>query len=208
MKDHSIRRLCAHLTALMIVSAMVPVSAAGESSGSDKELEAVVVTGTLIPQAKVETTVPVTTITAADMQARGFASVADALQQSTFATGSVQGPQFSGGFTPGAQTLSLFGLSPSYVKYLIDGRPMSDYPALYNGTDVITSITGIPIELVDHIDVLPGGQSSIYGSDAIAGVINVILKKKLDAPVIDVRLGGYDGGGGTDRLVSIADGVE
>lgn len=207
MSNHSIRRLGAHLTALAMLSATFAVPAAEESTG-DKELESVVVTGTLIPQAKVETTVPVTTITAADMQARGFASVADALQQSTFATGSVQGPQFSNGFTPGAQTLSLFGLSPSYVKYLIDGRPMSDYPALYNGTDVITSITGIPIELVDHIDVLPGGQSSIYGSDAIAGVINVILKKKLDALVIDARLGGYRSGGGTDRLVSIADGFE
>ena len=73
-----------------------------------------------------------------DLSIKGFATVADALQHSSFSTGAVQGPQFSVGFTPGAQTLSLFGLSPSYTKYLIDGRPIADYPALYNGTDVIT----------------------------------------------------------------------
>ncbi|MFT3907392.1 MAG: TonB-dependent receptor [Steroidobacteraceae bacterium] len=183
----------------------VAVSLPAGAADQTEAVETVVITGSLIPQAQVETAVPVTTISAEEIQARGYTSVADALQSSTFSTGSVQGAQFSGGFTPGAQTLSMFGLSPSYVKYLIDGRPMSDYPALYNGTDAITSITGIPIGLVDHIDVLPGGQSSIYGSDAIAGVVNVILKKKLDAPVVDLRLGGYKYGGGTDRMASLAD---
>ena len=171
---------------------------------ADEQMEEVVVTGSLIPQIKIETSVPTSTISAADFKDRGYINVADALQQSSFSSGSVQGAQFSGGFTPGAQTLSLFGLSPSYVKYLIDGRPMSDYPALYNGTDVITNISGIPEDLIDHIDILPGGQSSIYGSDAIAGVVNVVLKKRLDAAIVDVRFGAYKDGGGEDRRISLA----
>ena len=123
-------------------------------------------------------------------------------------TAACRAHRFTGGFTPGAKTLSLFGLSPSYVKYLIDGRPMVDYPALYNGTDIITSISGIPMELVDHIDILPGGQSSIYGSDAIAGVVNIIMKKKLDGPSVNVGYQSFQDGGGRDRRITAASGFE
>ncbi len=169
-------------------------------------LQEVVITGSLIPQTEKETAQPLTVITPEDIQKKGFASVAEALQHSSFATGSVQGPQFVNGFTPGAETLSLFGLSPSYTKYLIDGRPIADYPALYNGTDIITSISGIPEVLVDHIDILPGGQSSIYGSDAIAGVINIGLKKHMDGPEADVRYGWTKDGGGSQTRFGLADG--
>ena len=174
---------------------------------ADQPLEEVVITGSLIPRLKEITSVPTTIVTADDLVNRGYVSVADALQQQVYSTGSVQGAQFSNGFTPGAQTLSLFGLSPSYVKYLIDGRPMADYPALYNGTDTITNISGIPEDLIDHIDILPGGQSSLYGSDAIAGVVNVVMKKNIDEPIVKARLGGYQNGGGTDRRITAAAGT-
>ncbi len=194
----------------------VGLLAAVASAGADPQkmsvpkdtLDEVVVTGTLIPQSKVETATPVTSITADDLQVRGFSTIADALQQSAFSTGSVQGAQFSYGFTQGAKTLSMFGLSPSYVKYLIDGLPMSDYPALYNGTDTFTSIGGIPMALVDRIDILPGGQSSLYGSDAIAGVVNIVLKKKVDGLEADARYGFGATGGGISKTFSIADGFD
>lgn len=176
-----------------------------EKKKKDESVEEVIVTGSLIPQSQSDNYAPVTAITAEDLKNRGFTSIADALQQTSFATGSVQGPQFAG-FTQGALTLSLFGLDPSYVKYLIDGLPMGDYPALYNGTENITSIAGVPIELVDHIDVLPGGQSSIYGSDAIAGVVNIIMKKQMDGPVADLRYGYTADGGGLDKRLALADG--
>lgn len=91
------------------------------------------------------------------------------------------------------------------MKYLIDGRPMANYPALYNGTDVFNNISGIPVELVDRIEILPGGQSSLYGSDAIAGVVNIILKKNIDGAVVTGRIGGYDEGGGRSGRISFAD---
>ena len=170
-----------------------------------KKLQAVTVTGSLIPQTAIETATPILTITAQQMKARGFSTVAEALQQSSFATGSVQGSQTSASFTQGAQTLSLFGLPVGFVKYLIDGRPMGNFPGLYNGSDAFNNISGIPADLVDHIDILPGGQSSLYGSDAIAGVINIVLKKHIDAPSIDVRYGWRKDGGGADRRISFAD---
>lgn len=170
-----------------------------------RKLETITVTGSLIPQTQIENATPVTTITAEQIKARGFTTVAEALQQSSFATGSVQGTSTSGSFTQGAKTLSLFGLNPGYIKYLIDGRPMGNFPGLYNGSDVFNNLTGIPAEMVDHIDILPGGQSSIYGSDAIAGVINIVLKKHLDGPAVDVRYGWMSEGGGADRRVYLAD---
>ena len=190
---------------LLLLSAAITARTAGAQETD--QLQTVVVTGTLIPKTKdVNVPTPVITISVDDIQAQGFTNIADALQHSSMSTGSVQGAQYSGGFTQGAQTLSLFGLDPSYTKYLINGLPLGNYPALYNGTENFNSISGIPIELVDHIDVLPGGQSSLYGSDAIAGVINIVLKTKLDGPVADVRYGFTKDGGGTDRRFALADG--
>jgi iron complex outermembrane recepter protein len=196
-----------HSVAMLCGVALMNSALAQEKPKSSDVLEEVIVTGSLIPQSKVETATPVTVITADDLQARGYANIADALQQTSFSTGSVQGPQFSYGFTQGAQTLSMFGLSPSYVKYLIDGLPMSDYPALYNGTDTFVSIGGIPMSLVERIDILPGGQSSLYGSDAIAGVVNVVMKKKIDGLTADARFGRTSAGGGNESTFSLANGA-
>ncbi|MDO5504922.1 MAG: TonB-dependent receptor [Pseudoxanthomonas suwonensis] len=169
-------------------------------SGQAESLDRVVVTGSLIPQTEVETFVPVTVITADDIQARGFNTVSEVLQESSMSTGGVQGAQSSASFTQGAETVSLFGLPPGYVKYLIDGRPMANYPALYNGSDTFNNISGIPVDMVERIEILPGGQSSLYGSDAIAGVINVILKKRMDGSAFSIRGGAYsEGGGGSFR---------
>lgn len=202
-------------TSVYAQTAQAPASTQQDSSSSStdqapseqqaKKLEMVTVTGSLIPQTEIETATPVITITAEDMKARGFTSVAQALQQSAIASGSVQGMQATNSFTTGAKTLSMFGLPVGFTKYLIDGRPMGDFPGLYNGSDAFNSISGIPMDMVDHIDILPGGQSSLYGSDAIAGVINIVLKKHIDAPTIDARYGWHSDGGGASRRISLAD---
>lgn len=201
-------KLSAALFAALLLPGTGTLLAQERSNSGDeaKNLDRITVTGSMIPRSQLETATPVTVITAEDLQSRGFTSVADALQQSSFATGGVQGEQTSASFTQGAETLSLFGLSPSYVKYLIDGRPMANYPALYNGSDTFNNISGIPIDLVERIEILPGGQSSLYGSDAIAGVVNVILKKQMDGSVINVRGGAFSEGGGASVRGSFATG--
>ncbi|GAB3385835.1 TonB-dependent receptor plug domain-containing protein [Lysobacter fragariae] len=205
-------RLTAALMSALLLSANAAMAqdaqTADQNTGTNKkatDLDKVVVTGSLIPQTTLETFKPVTVISAEDLRSRGFNNVQEALSQSSMATGGVQGNQSSASFTQGAETNSLFGLPVGYTKYLIDGRPMANYPALYNGTDTFNNISGIPVELVERIEILPGGQSSLYGSDAIAGVVNVILKKKMDGGVITGRVGGYHEGGGSSRRISIAD---
>ena len=174
----------------------------------EEELSEVAITGTLIPGTPVPASNPLLTIDPADLQLKGFSSIADALQRSSVSTGAVQGPQYTNNFTPALQTFSMFGLSPSYTKFLIDGRPMAEYPALYNGTDAAVSIEGIPSVILERIDILPGGQSSIYGSDAIAGVVNISLKKRMTGTQAELRYGWTQDGGGTERRVGLASGFE
>lgn len=169
-------------------------------------LGTITVTGSLIPQSQIETANPTVTISAKDIEARGFGTVADVLKAMPLSTGAVQGNQFTNGFTPGAQVISLLGLDPGFTLVLINGHPLADYPLLYNGSSNFVDLSDIPVGMVDHIDVLPGNQSSIYGSSAIAGVINIILKDHINGYELNVRGGGYTGGGGANERLEFLGG--
>ncbi len=194
------------LTLALLGTLLASGTALAQSNNAPTQLDRVTVTGSLIPQTEIENHTPVLTVTAEDIQTRGFTSVADVLQQSSLSTGGLQGGQTSASFTQGAEAAGMFGLSPGYTKYLINGRPMLSYPALYNGGDTFNNISGIPIDIVERIEILPGGQSSLYGSDAIAGVVNIILKERMDGGVLNVRGGAYSEGGGNSFRLSGARG--
>ncbi|CAG2098036.1 TonB-dependent receptor [Xanthomonas arboricola pv. juglandis] len=179
-----------------------------QDSGEVTQLDKVTVTGSLIPRSQVETATPVFSITAQDIQRRGFKDVYDVLRSQPMATGSVQDGQFSGGFTAGAKSLSLLGLDPGFTLVLIDGRPMADYPLLYNGQSNFVDLASVPVGMVERIDAAPGNQSSIYGSSAIAGVVNIILKKRMDGVQMNYRMGTYDGGGGNNQRFQLTGGNE
>lgn len=204
------RKLLVSSIAMGLAVAM-PVSALyaqDQDQNKDNKLQTITVTGSLIPQAEVETASPVITISTQQLERQGFGTVYDALRASPVATGAVQDNQFSGGFTPGAQTISLLGLDPGFTLYLINGHPLADYPLLYNGSSNFVDLTDIPVGMVDHIDILPGNQSSIYGSSAIAGVINIILKDHIDGYELNVRGGGYTGGGGSNERIEFLGGQQ
>ncbi|HJP99059.1 MAG TPA: TonB-dependent receptor [Rhodanobacteraceae bacterium] len=171
-----------------------------------KTLKAITVTGSLIPQSQIETANPVITITAEDMTKKGFSNVYEALRAQPLSTGAVQDSTFTAGFTPGAETISLLGLPPDFTLFLLNGRPMADFPLLYNGSANFTDLSNIPMSMVDHIDILPGNQSSIYGSSAIAGVVNVVLKKKMQGYDLDYRAGAYTDGGGQQQRFNFSGG--
>ena len=176
-----------------------------QSSSTDekaKKLDTVVVSGSLINNSQIQTATPTYSITSEDIKARGFNSVTEVLQNSVFATGSVQGPQQSGGFTQGAQAVSLYGLNPEYTLILLDGRPITQFGQLYNGQSNFTNISNIPIGMIDRIDILPGGGSSIYGSQAIAGVISIVTKQHMEGVDVSARVGRFDEGGGASQRLS------
>jgi iron complex outermembrane receptor protein len=168
-------------------------------------LDTVVVSGSLINDAQIETATPTYTITSQQIQARGFNSVSEVLQNSVFATGAIAGgPQGSGQFAQGAQTISLYGLNPEYTLTLIDGKPITQFGQLYNGASNFDNLSNIPISMIDHIDIIPGGSSSIYGSNAIAGVVNIVTKQHMDGAEILVRTGNYQNDGGANQRISMS----
>ena len=192
------------------IAAYSSLSFAQTQTDADKRnvetLDKITVTGSLIPQVQVETATPITSITAQDIQKQGFKDVYEVLRSQPLATGAVQDSQFSGGFTSAAKPISLLGLDPGFTLVLIDGRPMADYPLLYNGQSNFVDLASVPTAMVERIDIAPGNQSSIYGSSAIAGVVNIILKKRLDGTELSFRMGSYDGGGGGNQRFQLTSG--
>ncbi len=169
-----------------------------------KELDKVTITGSRIARTDVEGPAPVFIIDREQIEREGFTTVQGALKSLTQATGVVQNELFSG-FTQNANSLDLRGLGPGRTLILIDGRRVSDYPLPYNGQSNIVNISAIPLAAVDRIEVLSGGASAIYGSDAVAGVVNIIMRRDFGNSIdMNVRVGATDGGGmETSRLQAV-----
>ena len=217
MKPMQRSLLAAAIVAALSASAYtLPARAQGTQTGAtqkqDKkkaqELKKIVVTGSLIPTAEINTATPTITITAQDIRRQGFTNLYEALRAQPLATGQVQGQQESAGFTPAAQTISLLGLPPSFTLIMVDGHPLADYPLLYNGAQSFTDISSIPLAMISSIQIVPGNQSSIYGSGAIAGVVNIILKHHAHGIDFNYRAGAYSDGGGQSQRLQMVGGYD
>ena len=160
------------------------------------ELDGVVVTGSRIKRSQVEGPSPVTIITDADLQKQGFITVHDALNTLTQSTGFVQNELITNGFTPNANVINLRSLGPGRTLVLINGRRVAEYPLPYNAQSNFVNLTSIPAAAVERIEVLAGGASAIYGSDAVAGVVNVITKTNFEGDLLRLRAGTTSQGGG------------
>jgi outer membrane receptor protein involved in Fe transport len=168
-----------------------------QQSSEQQSLDKIEVVGSRIKRAEVEGPSPVTIITADQLEKEGFVTVFDALETITQNTGSVQNELNSaGGFTPNGSPVNLRGLGPGRTLLLINGRRAADYPFPYNGQSNFQNFGNVPTAAVERIEILSGGASAIYGSDAVAGVINVVLKKNYEGDVFQLRTGTTTTGGG------------
>lgn len=183
-----------------------PAPAAAPARAKTVNLESVLVTGSRIPRSQIEGPAPVITITAKDIQERGFATVPDIMTSLTQNLGAVDNNQFTNGFSPGAQAVDLRGLGPNHTLVLVNGRRIADYPQSYGGNSNFTDISNIPTSLIDRVEILSGSASAVYGSDAISGVINFILKKKANGTTVDLRAGDTQHGGGNSQRLQITSG--
>jgi len=157
---------------------------------------AVVITGSRIPRASLEGPSAVTVITGDDITKQGYKNVFDALTNQSQNSGFVQGADYGNTFTPSANAISLRGLGPNHTLVLLNGRRMADFPIAYEGTVNFTNLANIPSSVVERIEILSGGASAVYGSDAIAGVVNIILKKQANGYDINLKAGTTTRGGG------------
>jgi len=169
-----------------------PVPAQDESA---KTLDKVTVTGSRIKRAEIEGPAPLTIITGDQLKAEGFVQVYDALTSLTEATGTVEADLQWGSHTPNASPLNLRNMGPGRSLLLVNGRRVADYPLPYGGQSNFANYGNIPTAAVDRIEILAGGASAIYGSDAVAGVVNVILKKGYEGNEVRVRGGAATEGG-------------
>jgi outer membrane receptor protein involved in Fe transport len=171
-----------------------------------EQLEKVTVTGSHIPRAQIEGPAPITIVSARDIAERGFATVADIMTSLNQNLGVLDNNQITNGFSNGAQAVDLRGLGPNHTLILINGRRIADYPQSYNGNSNFTDITNIPASLIDRVEILSGSASAVYGSDAISGVINFIMKKKADGTALEFRLGDTQHGGAASQRFTLTSG--
>ena len=147
------------------------------------------ITGSSIRRTDAETPSPVQVITAAELKASGYTSTQDVLHNLTANGQGTLSQGFSGAFAEGASGIALRGLTVGATLILIDGKRMAPYPIGDDGQRSFVDISNIPFDAIEKIEVLKDGASATYGSDAIAGVINVILKKKYAGATVNLDLG-------------------
>jgi iron complex outermembrane receptor protein len=197
-------RLC---SALMVACGGMMLSAAPPAfAQSTTTLERVEITGSNIRRINSETASPVLALTREDIEKSGRSSVAELLQTlSVDNQGSVP-KNFGAGFASGASGISLRGLGAASTLVLLNGRRIAPFGLADDGQKVFTDLNLIPLEAVERIEILKDGGSAIYGSDAIAGVVNVILRKDYQGLAVNASYGTSEYGNGQEKRVSITGG--
>src|SRR5258707_3617491 len=160
-----------------IVGAVGPKAAANEGSQASATLETIVVTGSYIRRTDTESPSPVDVITSDDILKRGMTNIADVIHSLSSDNSGTLTQNFSGAMAGGASGVSLRGLTVDATLVLVDGHRMATYPLADDGKRPFVDIGSLPLGIVDRVEVLKDGASAIYGSDAIAGVVNIITKK-------------------------------
>ena len=154
-------------------------TADADAGSSDSATESVIVTGTRETNIKARDSVaPIDVLPASALQATGATNLRDALER---ALPSLNHASFAGDYGALTDSVQLHGLSPDHVLILIDGKRRHTTANIYADQGPLqgsapVDLDMIPLSAIDHIEVLRDAAAAQYGSDAIAGVINIILK--------------------------------
>lgn len=168
--------------------------AAEETAKEEQKVEKIVVTGSRIKGVDLEGTQPLVIINADDIRNSGASSVSELMQQISQTRGgdgsfsTTESGATSTSTPAGQAAASLRGLGPSSTLTLINGRRVAA-SSFASGTQNFVDINGIPLAAIERIEVLATGASAIYGADAVAGVINYILKKDYQGAELNASYG-------------------
>ena len=192
--------------------------AATDATSQAKTLDAVEVTGSRIKQTDTVTSAPVQVITRAQIDQSGATSIGEFLQDLTAggkalnakfnSSGNFGYPADGGGIGAGSAQVDLRNLESKRVLVLVDGiRWVNESSA--SGVSGSADLNTIPLAIVDRIEVLEDGASAIYGSDAIAGVVNIITIKNFTGAQVHAKYGSYGhGGDDTEADITIGGGSD
>ncbi|MBU2953516.1 TonB-dependent receptor domain-containing protein [Marinobacter sp. F3R08] len=152
--------------------AMISAGSAAMAQGSIRELDEIVVTAAGFEQNISDAPASISTISGEELEKKSYRSIVDAVEN-------IPGVYVTGGGA--SQDVSIRGMDDSYTLYLIDGRPVSDGRLVNtNGTDGGKQIGLPPVSMIERVEVIRGPMSSLYGSSAMGGVVNIITRKPTD----------------------------
>ncbi|RCU49404.1 TonB-dependent receptor [Corallincola holothuriorum] len=169
----------------MIGGAFASAATAVPAYAADEEVERIEVTGSRIKRTDLETASPVSIISAQDLMEKGITRIDDALRQMTSTAGAALGTNVNNG-SVGKAEANMRGLGSERTLVLVNGRR---FPMSGTGANASVDLNNIPVTFIKRIEVLKDGASAVYGSDAIAGVINVILKDDFEGFQFDAQYG-------------------
>ncbi len=177
---------------------------ASDATKKVETLDTVVVTGSRIAKDVFNSVSPVQVITREETTVAGFNSTTGVLQSNSVTGGTSQINNAYGGYVvdggPGVNTLSLRGLGATRTLILLNGRRVS--PAGSRGSVGSADLNVLPNSIIDHIEILKDGASSIYGSDAVAGVVNIITRNKVDGLTLEAQNNTTQHGGASETRIS------
>jgi len=190
--------------ALLLAGAVVsPAFAQDQATNLDR----ITVTGSNIPRTNTETPSPVQVVTRQEIDRTGKTTVAEYLQTLTSdGAGSIP-KTFGNGFAGGGAGISLRGLGAGSTLVLLNGRRMATYGLADDGQKVFTDLSTIPLDAVERVEVLKDGASAIYGSDAIAGVVNIILRSDFQGAILRGSYGVSGDGDGDAKKATLTAGT-
>jgi iron complex outermembrane receptor protein len=178
-------------------------SAAAVAQETAAPVERIEVTGSLIKRIEGETALPVSVVTKDEIQKSGATTVEELMTQLPLTTsaGATTSSQNAGATTGGLTGISLHGLGSTRVLVLINGRRVAPYGIVTDSTSV--DVNSLPVSAIERVEVLKEGASAIYGSDAIGGVVNFILRQDYQGAEISANYGETKEGGGGSKGVSL-----
>jgi len=193
------KRKAVNAAALVALGAIAPGVVFAQEAA--QQLERVEVTGSSIKRIAGESALPIQTITSADIAKTGYTTVTDLIQNLPAMQGFLTNSQSVNGGGGGATNASLHALGSSYTLVLLNGRRVAPY-----NTGSTVNLNAIPLSAIERVEVLTDGASALYGSDAIAGVVNFITKKDATTGALNVDVYMPQHKGGASRSASISKG--
>jgi iron complex outermembrane recepter protein len=166
-----------------------------------QETQRVEITGSAIRRLNTEGALPVTTISRADIERSGATSVAELLQKLPSMGNFTTTSESINGGGGGTTTASVHGLGEDYTLVLLNGRRMAPF-----NTGSTVNLNSLPLAAIERVEVLTDGASALYGSDAIGGVVNFILRRNQTEGAISIAADKVENKGGDTRSISITKG--
>ena len=192
---------------VVLAQATAPATPTSGTAGPTEQLQTIIVTGSLISRTSVETPNPVEVISSKDLVQSGYTDISSVLKNISANGASTLSQSFSFAFAAGASGISLRGLTVGDTLVLIDGERTVPYPLLDDNQRSFVDLASIPFTAIQDVEVDKNGASAVYGSDAIAGVVNVVLRKEFAGLKVSAEGGTSQRGDGTMSHLGFIGGV-